>query len=120
VLEGSYCFALTRLGNEREKKTFKIDWDRSIDPEGAVPVPGLKPGGYRLEKGSAGACTPDPEASPAWVVIASAEQFKAMTADWNNALNSFEQLTTAGASLAAIVRTRHAVIAGMAESVEHQ
>jgi hypothetical protein len=118
VLEGSYCFRISYLLDGSEAKTFQIGWDRSVDPEGLAALPGLTPGGYRIEKGSSGSCNPDPEASQAWVVIAPTNRFAELSADWQKAVKWLDELSAGGASPQTVTTARQAVLAGLAEVLE--
>lgn len=119
VLEGRYCFKLSKLGRKPASKTFKIDWDGSADPEGAVSVPGLAPGGYRLEKAMPGSCAIDPDSSGAWVVIAPTSSYSRLKDEWNATTRWLDQLDKDNATVATVVTTRRTVLAGMAELLEH-
>ena len=119
VLEGAYCFRLSRLGAAAsESKTFMIDWDRAVDPEGIVPVAGLSPGGYVLEKALSRSCASDPEATPAWVVVAPQNRFSQLAPTWEQAAQWAGELEGQGAGLPAVATARHTVLAAMAEVVE--
>ena len=78
----------------------------------------LAPGGYLLEKGSNGSCTPDSEASPAWVVIAAPDAFASLNPEWEKSTRWLEQLSSEGASVPTVTTARQGVLATMAEIVE--
>ncbi|HYI96940.1 MAG TPA: hypothetical protein VEX68_25580 [Bryobacteraceae bacterium] len=118
VLEGKYCFRLSHLWKDVELKTFTFEWDRGVDPEGIAKVGDLAPGGYLLEKGLNGSCTPDPESLPAWVVIAAPDGFAKLNPEWQKSAKWLEQLSSEGASVATVTTARQGVLATMAEIVE--
>ncbi len=119
VLEGKYCLILKHLNKTQEPKTFVIDWDASVDAEGAKHVPGLEPGGYTLEKGTGEVCKADPDASPAWVVIAPAPAFNNLNADWSKTSAWLDQLSKTS-TIDTVSAARHAFMRGMAELAKQQ
>ena len=119
VLEGRYCLIVKHLGKQQESKTFVINWDSALDPQGITPASGLPPGGYSLEKGTGEVCKADPEAVPAWVVIAPEAAFRKLSVDWPRTLVSLDKLSE-DSSLSTVTAARHAFMASMAEIVEQQ
>jgi hypothetical protein len=115
VLEGSYCFRLDPLDGGAST-TFRIAWDRALDAEGTVALAGLKPGVYALQKGVAGGCSPDSEASPAWVAIVPKAQFDRLAAEWERGARWLARLADEGTSEQAIGTMRQALLAGLADA----
>jgi hypothetical protein len=118
VLEGSYCLRVSHLSATPDTKTLMIEWDRAVDPEGAVAVAGLAAGGYALEKATSGTCSPDPEASPSWVVVVPQARFAQLESQWEQTANWVGQLADQGASQPTLTTARHMVLAAIAEVVE--
>ena len=119
VLEGRYCLILNHLGKQQAAKTFIINWDSALDPQGITAASGLAPGGYGLEKGLGEVCKADPESVSSWVVIAPESEFKELSADWSRTLVSLDKLSDVS-SLSTVTAARHAFMASMAEIVEQQ
>ena len=119
VLEGRYCITLKRLGAQSKPTSFTVNWDSSVDPEGVMPVLGLQPGGYSLEKGRHDSCKTDADIPPAWIVITAQPQFGTLNADWLRTTSELEKLADV-ASPDAILTARHAYLAGLADVVEKQ
>ncbi len=119
VLEGRYCITLKRLGAQAKPISFAINWDSSVDPEGAVLVPGLQPGGYSLEKGQPDTCKADSDIPPAWIVVTPQPQFGKLNGDWLRTTDELEKLADVS-SPGAILTARHAYLAGLADFVEKQ
>jgi hypothetical protein len=118
VLEGRYCFRLSSLP-AGPSKTFTLDWDRSVASEGIASVPGLTPGLYSLDKGSRpdGSCDFDPDATPAWVIVASERDFKRVGEQWKESAAWFQQIEQSGAGPAVVVTAHHAALAFLADSL---
>jgi hypothetical protein len=77
----------------------------------------LAAGLYLLEKGpaSAGACQPDADGVPSWVLITAAKSFAQLNATWqaeSEALTTFE---SEDVDVASIRTMRHAVLAALAD-----
>ncbi len=119
ILEGHYCLIVQHLGKQQAAKTFLINWDSAVDPQGITPASGLAPGGYRLEKGAVENCRADPESVPAWVVIAPEGEFKKLNGDWSRTVTSLDKLSEVS-TLSTVAAARHAFMASMAEIVEQQ
>jgi hypothetical protein len=119
VLEGRHCFRLTSLpANPKTAATsFSLDWDRSIDAAGVQAVPGVGPGLYMLEKGraSAGACEPDADGMPSWVLIASAASHDQLSAAWREENDALSKVETEEVDVATMRAMRHAVLAVLAD-----
>ena len=119
VLEGRYCLILTHLGKQQPSKTFIINWDSALDPQGITPASGLASGGYNLEKGTGEVCKADPDSVSSWVVIAPEAAFKNLSVDWSRTVVSLDKLSEVS-SLSTVSAARHAFMASMAEIVEQQ
>lgn len=122
VLEGRYCIRLRALpaSGSASARSFTLDWDRSVDTEGIVSLPGLQPGTYAVEKGtpqSDGACAFDTDAYPAWVLIVPESDFERVDARWKESAAHFRQLEMAGVGQTALVTFRQAVLADLADSL---
>jgi hypothetical protein len=118
VLEGSHCFRVTHLGSAGSTHTFNIQWDRRVNTEGAVPVQDLTPGGYLLVQGRGDTCAADPDADPAWVVIAPSSRFPELEAEWQKTEEWVDMLDAQDADSPTLTTVRHAVLAAMAELLE--
>jgi hypothetical protein len=116
VLEGRICFRLSSLpeGPSSRTVTFPLDWDRGIDAEGALQLPGVSAGLYALEKGDAGAnggCDRDPDAVPAWVLIVPATEFSALAAEWKQRQAAIDELEALELGPEAMTNIRRAALA---------
>jgi hypothetical protein len=123
VLEGQYCLRLTRLPAQpgNPPQTVRINWDRSVDPEGAVAAPTLSSGLYSLEKGTPadpGGCEVPSDAVASWVLIVPEAQFPSYSADWKNVTSQAHDLSNSGLDREALLAARHAVLASMADSLQ--
>jgi hypothetical protein len=126
VLEGQYCVRLARLPTKTAAmpRVISLNWDRAVDAEGIARTASLTPGTYLLQLGTPGgvaktsACMPEPEAVPAWVVIAPESRFARANADWNDKQARLDTLERSGASAALVATLRHAVLSSISESVE--
>lgn len=123
VLEGRYCFRLRHLPVESSGpvRSFALDWDRALDPEGISKVPNLTAGVYQVEKGTPGSaesCNIDPDAAAAWVLVVPEADFVRINSQWKDNSPWFADLDNAGASLSVMATVRHAVLAWLAESVD--
>lgn len=125
VLEGGYCLRLTQLPAQpgNSPQTVRINWDRSVDPEGVVAAPNLSSGLYSLEKGAptdAGGCEIPSDAVASWVLIAPEAQFPSYSADWKNVTSQAHDLSNSGLSREVLLAARHAVLASMADSLQNK
>lgn len=122
VLEGRYCFRLSQLPVRTTgfTKTFTLDWDRSLEAEGIAQIRDLMPGAYALEKGTPGpneSCRMDPEGVAAWVVVTPEPDFRRVSAEWKDDSVWLAQLERSGASRSTVMTIRHAILAGLADSL---
>lgn len=122
VLEGQHCFRLSQLPVRATGliKTFTLDWDRSAEAEGVAQIPGLMPGAYAIEKGTPGPneiCRIDSDGVPAWVVVTPEADFRRVSAEWKDASAWLTQLEQSGAGRSTILTVRHAILAGLADSL---
>jgi hypothetical protein len=120
VLEGSYCLRLNRLptGPARD---FMLNWDRAVEKEGIAQVPNLRPGLYSLAQGKAAgnaACSPDPNLTPAWVLVTPQSAFGQVNKQWEDNSSQVDDIEQTGASTSAVSTLRHAILAWLAQSVE--
>ena len=119
VLEGRHCFRLTSLPANPGARSvsFTLDWDRTLDATAVQSVPGLASGLYLLEKGpaSAGACQPDADGVPSWVLISAANSFAQLNATWQAENEALTKLETEDVDVASIRAMRHAVLAALAD-----
>lgn len=121
VLEGRSCFRLSALParSPNQSRSFELDWDRAIDSEGIAPIAGMTPGLYAFEKGDStvgGTCARDPDATPAWVLVAPGSDFERLTAEWKQRAASIGQLEASGAGLSVITAARHGALADLARA----
>jgi hypothetical protein len=120
VLADTYCVRLSPLP-EGAARSLSVNWDRDVDAEGAVAAPGLLPGLYQLEKGRAvsgsAPCVPDADGVPGWALIAAPGDYDRLAATWREHAATAAALDAAGAAATVVVATRHAILAGLAESV---
>ena len=119
VLEGEYCFRLTRLPPAGARpQVFSLKWDRRKDPEGVMAVPGATPGTYTLEKGApdGSGCRVDADAAPAWILIARAPDFSRIEAQWKQDSAWTDRLDESGASQLVVVTVRRALLASLADA----
>jgi hypothetical protein len=120
ILEGEYCFRLTRLpAAGSHPLVFQLKWDRRKDREGVMAVPAVTPGTYTLEKGTPdpGGCRIDPDATAAWVLIASESNFNRASGQWQTDTAWTNKLEESGTSLMAVTTVRHALLASLADSL---
>ncbi len=117
VLEGTYCFRLTPLpaGNAR---TFTLEWDRRVSPEGIAKMPGLNGGVYTLEKGDAGCRFTDVDSAPAWVLVVPEPQFAEVNDTWKSYAPTFKELTDDGATPTVVSTVRRAILSSLSDSIE--
>ena len=123
VLEGRYCFLLDDLPASTTTPTMMtLDWDRAIDSQGITTAPGVAPGLYRLQKGTAtdGACRADPDGAAAWVLIASAESFARLDSLWKEQAAVAADLERSGASRSTVTTVRHGALAALAETISRR
>jgi hypothetical protein len=125
VLEGEYCLRLTRLGptSQTQPQAVKINWDRSVDPDGLVSGGDIGPGLYSLAKGTrngSGGCDVPADAIAAWVLIVPERKYATFAADWKNVDAQSRDLASSGTSREAIVTAEHAVLASMADALRGQ
>jgi hypothetical protein len=102
-------------------QVFTLNWNSDRDPEGVAQVANLAPGSYTLEKGipaAGGNCTADPDATGAWIVIVPESQYSRANALWTKADSEITDLEQSGLSLSTINTIRHALVAGLADSIE--
>lgn len=120
VLEGHYCFRLSRLPPGSEPvRTFTLDWDRSVEKEGIAVVPNLVPGLFALAQGVPGAnasCAVDANAVSAWVLIVPQAAFEQVDEQWQEDSSQVDDLEQSGASTSAVTTLRHAILAWLADS----
>jgi hypothetical protein len=121
VLEGTYCLRMTSLPVQgTTTRNVSINWDRTVDAEGILPMPGLQPGLYAVEKGSpdaSGQCVVDPDLPAVWVLVAANANFDQVERAWTDASAQFSQLQKAGATPFVIATFRHAVLSYLADSI---
>jgi len=122
VLEGQYCFRLTTLpaGSSATTRNFTLNWDRGVESEGIVSLPGLKPGIYSVEKGTPGneaSCSFDADALPAWVLVVPDAQFAKVDADWRSYSAKLNEIEDSGASPSVMATLRRAALSYLADSL---
>jgi|GEM_PF-1472693 hypothetical protein len=126
VLEGSYCFRLSPLpaASSPAPTIFNLNWDRSVESEGIAPVPTLRPGAYLLMKGEPGpgpSCRfDDPDAAPAWVVVAPEPAFTRVNTEWNAYGPQLTELEQSDASPTVVSTVRRAILSSLADSIEQK
>ncbi len=122
VVEGTYCLRVGALPAAASKpRAISINWDRSVDAEGTLPVPDLQPGLYSVEKGSpdaGGQCVIDPDLPAVWVLVVAGANFDRVDRAWKEASAQFNDLQSAGASPFVLATFRHAALSYLADSAE--
>lgn len=124
VLEGEYCFGLTALSaaGPPSESVFRLAWNKSDEPEGIVKLANVQPGVYVLEKKtleSAGTCSTDSKAVPAWILIAPESDFQDLATRWKSNRAWFDQLSSSGTNPAVVTTMHHAAIADLSNSLKH-
>ncbi len=123
IVEGKYCFSLKALPSTGSTSTVFLDWDRTVDPAGAVPAGSLRPGTYELAKGTpgdGGLCQLDSDGVPAWVLVTSERNYTSANAAWTAYSASLLELEKTGVSQDILRTLRHAALSGIADSMEAQ
>jgi len=120
VLEGRYCLMSSLLPQgSAPAQSVVIEWDRATDPEGVVPSSTIGPGLYSVQKGTpnGGACQVDADGTSAWVLVVRRSDFAGIDAEWKKQAASSTELERAGASISTVSAVRHAILAGLADSI---
>jgi hypothetical protein len=123
VLEGRYCFLVSRLPGGAAAASFVLMWDRAVDAEGIAAVPGLAPGLYSIEKGApqaGGRCEADADGGTAWTLVTPEARFGPINEGWSDGLARIEKLERSGTPRLALEAARHGVLAALAESMERR